>query len=216
MNQYRSLTILFMFLLILNISNTNLFSATFYKCRSESGGITFSDTPCLKTDEVLHEKHVTRNKLSTVENNSAFEESDSEKSHNENTLGIMGDGTKQNKNQRLKIRISKILNSLKKVKHKILQYNNETGKWPENFSDIKMNQREMKSRYVTSLKIKENGKLIVFLNKSFGNKKILMLQPKEAISMGEKLIVWTCYTNFTKEVLRTIDEPMCISKKIFY
>jgi len=167
---------------------------SFYKCIDSAGAVTYQKTPCPNiTQKKMHVYTAPRPGLKGGE----FYE---------------GDSDLENPIISIKKRLPAILSSLTPVRISSREYFQSEGSWPEKLIDIGLNKIEMKSSYVDEVYLNGTGNITVRLNKGFGNKKQVILEPISV--MGGTSFEWKCYTNFPRESLPSGREALCESKNI--
>ena len=97
-----------------------------------------------------------------------------------------------------KSKVAEALSLVNPVRFSIVQYYAETGKWPNNFSDIDLNSSELQQKdLIDNAELRLGGVLHLRLAVStFGENEVLQLVPKPI--MGGQSINWECRTSLDK------------------
>jgi len=97
-----------------------------------------------------------------------------------------------------KSRVAQALSLVSPIRISIVQYYADTGKWPNNFSDINLNSSELQQKdLIDGAELRLGGVLHLRLAvSSFGENEVLQLVPKPI--MGGQSINWECRTSLDK------------------
>jgi len=174
---------------------------SFYKCTDEAGAVTYQKIQC-RPASTQNKMHVYIPPKPDAVLGGEFPDDDD-----------AADGASESESAlSIKDNFSTIMSSLAPVKMAVLEYYRSMNKWPKSLADIGMNATEMTSSYVDGVSLDSSGKVVARLNRGFGQKKQLILEPKNV--MGGTSFEWKCYANFPKNTLLSGGASMCESKVI--
>lgn len=175
------------------------FGASFYKCETSTGKISFSDKPCPEKSKTTKKGNLNSFRISGTVGNNEFP--DDKPSRDANSIFIF------------RAKFSAILGSLSPLRMSITQYYMKRGEWPENMEALGFERQAMQSMHIKSARIKKNGKIVAILNAKLGENKIIVLNPKPA--MGATTIDWQCWSNYPRNLLGGGELEICESREIF-
>lgn len=186
-------------LIVLLFISTSTTAASFYKCQTSSGEITFSDKPCPKKSKTTAKGKLNSFRITGTVGNEEYTDNSPEP---DTTTALI-----------FRAKFTSILESLSPLRRTITQYYFERGKWPENMEALGFEKQSMQSKDISNVRIKNNGKIVAILNHRHGENKIIVLNPKPA--MGGTSLDWQCWSNFPRSLLGGGELELCGSRHIF-
>lgn len=189
---------LFTLIILLALSMPGL-AANFYKCKTRSGDITFSDKPCPKESQTTDKGKLNSFRITGTIGNEEYTDNSPEP---DTTATFV-----------FRANFSRILESLSPLRRNITHYYFERGKWPEDMEAMGFDNKSMQSKDIRSVRVKKNGKIVSMLKERHGKNKIIVLNPKPA--MGGTTIDWQCWSNFPRSLLGGGELELCESRQIY-
>lgn len=175
--------------------------SAFYKCDNGQGEISYQKYPCSPT-AAQKQVRVYIPKQTGIENVTEY---------TEETTAI-NQPTSDQETMMFLSKLNTAIASLTPIKISSAQYHNMNGSWPKKLSDIRLDKKTMKSSHIKTVKLAKQGRIIAYLNDSFGTNKKIILKPENIL--GGTGLEWACYANFTKSALSYNNNPICKSKMI--
>jgi len=181
------------------VFTTQGFAASFYQCKSPDGKTSFSDKPCPSKSTTTNTGKLNSSRLIGTTGEKEF--SGKNAAPNQQSIFIF------------RAKFSKALQSLAPLRMSITRYYMDSGQWPKNLEVLGFRAKTMQSEFISSTRIKKNGKIVALLKPQLGEHKMIVLDPKPA--MGNTSLDWQCSSNFPSALLGGREMGLCDSREIY-
>lgn len=207
-------------MLTLVLMPTQVFA--YFKCTNEQGEISFQEFPCPTASSQTEERIRGEHKSSSLKPNSLKPNSLKPTKYHADQKSLSNQKFTEEflfpepeSSVRTALILSKInsaLASLSPLKAILTQYFADNGMWPENIEDIGLGDQNLTSSLISEVRLDADGVVIARLNINSEGEKYIALQP--GFALGGTIIEWTCFANFTEQLLNSGGNGICESKVI--
>ena len=187
-------------------------AAAYFKCTDGQGGTTFQEFPCPEAAEQVEEKirgeHRSTDTPSGVAASRATTSGELRytKPYPEDNQVALSEAPV------IRSRLSSALASLTPIRSLMTEFFVSNGAWPTQFAEIGLQERELSSDQIETVRLEAEGVLVARLDPVIGADKFVALQPQ--IVLGGTSIEWQCFANFPEAILNLGGAGVCLSRVI--